>query len=140
MYKQKLTLILTGSIILVFCLAGCINEGEIIPYTNDEKEIENIIQSYASALNNENWSDAKSYCVLNSYAYQMIELYEFAVDFQNIESFTFRIDNIKDINIDGNYAQADVHIISSLGSWHENIYLQKIGDIWKIYNNEYLYY
>jgi hypothetical protein len=70
----------------------------------------------------------------------MVDLYELYVVNNNVEAFTYKIDKIRDIEIDDNYAQADIHIVSTLGSWHEDIYLQKVSGIWKIYNNSYAWY
>jgi hypothetical protein len=40
----------------------------------------------------------------------------------------------------GNYAQAYIHIVSTVGSWYEDIYSQKVSGVWKIYNNSYAWY
>ena len=136
--KKKCFLLVLFLIMAVF-LSGCSGGGTVIPNT-DEVKVKSAIQNYAFALNNQNWNEAKSYCVYNSFAYQMVDLYELHVVNNNVEAFTYKIDKIKDIEIDDIYAQADIHIVSTLGSWHEDIYLQKVSGIWKIYNNSYAWY
>lgn len=125
-------------LIFSFFMSSC-NTSSILP-SNEETEIISVINNYAEALNNQNWNGAKSYCVYNSFSYQMVDLYEIYVVDNNVEAFVYKIDKIKDIDIDNSYAQADIHIVSTLGSWHEDIYLQKVNGIWKIYNNSYAWY
>ena len=136
--KRKYFLLILFLVLAMF-LSGCGSSGIVTP-TTDEVKVKSVIQNYAFALNNQNWNEAKSYCVYNSFAYQMVDLYEIYVVNNNVEAFTYKIDNIKDIEIDDIYAQADIHIVSTLGSWHEDIYLQKVSGIWKIYNNSYAWY
>ncbi len=123
-------------LILAIFLSSC---GGITPDTNEAK-VKGVIQNYGIALNNENWNKAKSYCVYNSNAYFMVEVYEFYVDYSNVGSWTFKIDKIKNIEVNGDYAQADIHIVSTVGSWNEDIYLEKVSSVWKIYNNSYVWY
>jgi len=125
-------------LMLAMFLVGC-GSGIVTPAT-DEAQVKGFIQNYASAMNNQDWNKAKSYCVYNSWAYLVVESYEYLVDYYGFEVFTFKVDKIRDIEIDDNYAQADIHIVSTLGSWHEDIYLQKVSGIWKIYNNSYAWY
>ena len=136
--KREYFLVILFLILAIF-LSGCGVSGIVTPAT-DEAKIKSIIQNYAFALNDQNWNEAKSYCVYNSIAYQMVEVYEFYIANYNVEAFVYKIDKIKDIEIDDNYVQAYIHIVSTLGSWYENIYLQKVSDIWKIYNNSYAIY
>jgi len=128
--KRKYFLVVLFLILAIF-LSGC---GMVTPAI-DKIKIKATIQNYAFALNNQDWDRAKSYCVYSSDAYFMVETYEFYVNYYNVESFAFKIDEIRDIEINGNYAQAYIHTVATIGSWNEYIGLQKVNNIWKIYFN-----
>ena len=116
-------------ILAIFLLSGC----DILTPDIDKTEIKGVIQNYASAMNNQDWDKAKSYCVYQSWAYLYIEEYEWAIDYYGIEIFAFKIDNIRDIEVEGNYGQANIHIRDTFLVRWELAYLQKINGIWKIY-------
>ena len=126
--KRKYFLIILFLILAIF-LTGC----DILTPDVDKIEIKGVIQNYASAMNNQDWDKAKSYCVYQSWAYLYIEGYEWAIDYYGIEIFAFKIDNIRDIEVEGNYGQANIHIRDTFLVRWELAYLQKINGIWKIY-------
>jgi len=117
---------------LVLVLIGC---SDIVTPDSDEAKIKGVIQNYASALNNQDWNKAKSYCIYNSSAYWTVESYKLLVDYWEIGVFTFRVDIIRDIEVEGNYGQADIHIVDSLLVRWEYIYLQKVDGVWRMYNS-----
>ncbi len=129
--KRKYFLVILFLILVIF-LNGC---GGVVTPDTDEAKVKEVIQNYALAMNNQDWNKAKSYCVYNSWAYWMVESYEFLVDYYGFEIFTFKVDIIRDIEVEGNYAQADIHIVDSILVRWELTYLQKVGGVWKIYNS-----
>jgi len=131
MKSKILVSVLTISLVLILAifLSGC----DILTPDIDKIEIKGVIQNYALAMNNQDWDKAKSYCVYNSWAYFYIEEYEWFIDCYEIEIFAFKIDNIRDIEVEGNYGQANIHIRDAVFVRWELAYLQKIDGIWKIY-------
>ncbi|MBA7582014.1 hypothetical protein ES708_23933 [subsurface metagenome] len=129
--KRKGFLVVLFLILAIF-LSGC---GGVVTPDTDEAKVKGVIQNYASAMNNQDWDKAKGYCVYNSWAYWMVESYEFLVDYYEFEIFTFKVDIIRDIEVEGDYAQADIHIVDSILVRWELTYLQKVGGVWKIYNS-----
>lgn len=126
--KKKYFLVILFLILAIF-LSGC----DILTPDVDKIEIKGVIQNYASAMNDQDWDKAKSSCVYNSHAYFYIEEYEWLIDYYGIEIFAFKIDNIRDIEVEGNYGQANIHIRDTVFVRWELAYLQKIDGIWKIY-------
>ncbi len=139
MNKKHLYLIVF--IIYFVVLSGC--NGAITPAT-DEAKIKSVIQNYGLALNDQNWSKAKSYCVYGSEAYYQVCVKEDLVNalsmYCNIITLTYFVDIIS-VDITGNYAQVYIHttsLITACGyaedfDLYEYGYLQKIGTDWKIY-------
>ena len=64
--KRKCLLILTILVLAIF-LSGC--SGGIVTPSTDEAKIESVIEEYFMAINNQNWSKAKNYCVYGSDIY-----------------------------------------------------------------------
>jgi len=128
-------------LMLAMFLVGCSGGGIVTP-ANDEAKIRSVINEYFLALNDQNWSKAKSYCVYGSDVYEFTCALE-AGDalYQNIPVVTiiFSVD-ILDVSISGTYATAyssvstvtttDYGSYSDSGLW--NIYLQKVDNNWKI--------
>ena len=141
--KKKYSLLVL-SLILAMFLSGCV-VGVIIPAT-DEIKIKNIIQEYFSAISEQNWNKAKSYCVYGSEIYyETCSLEQHINDLisqHGVITITFVIEifDISIYNID--YAEAyitgtsnisyDSTSDNSTGNGH--IYLQKISNTWKIYD------
>jgi len=126
-------LVISLVLILAIFLSGC----EIITPGTDKAKIKDTLQNYASAMNNQDWDEAKSYCIYDSWAWWMVDTIEYFADYYEV--FAYKIDRIQDIEVEGNYGQATIYIISTLGAWWEYIYLQKINSIWKLYSS-YAYF
>ena len=133
--KKKYFLVILFLILAIF-LNGC---GGLVTPDTEEAKVKNTIQNYALAMSNQDWNRAKSYCIYNSYAYFMVEAIEYLADYYGVGVFTYKIGKIRDIEVDGDYAQANIHIVSTIGVWNEYIYLQKINSVWKIYTS-YAYF
>jgi uncharacterized protein YceK len=134
-------LFLVAFIILAVFLSGC--NGVITP-ASDEAKIKSVIYEYFLALNDQNWSKAKSYCVYGSDRYYATCVLEDAINalYQSYGSVTITIFvTISDVSVSGSYATAygngTMVIIagyySESGSASATYYLQKVGNSWKIY-------
>jgi len=140
--KIKYILILTILVLTIF-LSGCY--GGIVTPATDEAKIKSVIQQYALALNDQNWSEAKSYCVYGSDAYYSVCVKEDVVQalyqYCSIVTLTYYIDIIN-VYINGNYADAYINCQSFLTACgyaenyntNQTAYLQKIGNDWKFYD------
>lgn len=131
-------------LILVVFLSGC---GSGIP---DEVEIENIINSYFSALSECNMSRAKILCVTGSDAYlETVELESFLYSLYDIggscDTITVNASaDISGVAVIGDNAQANLYAymeISACGFYRYGeddrfCTLQKIGDSWRLYSFE----
>ena len=146
-------LIVSLIIILALLVSGCEtiipddNNGVIIPVTDEEK-VEDVVSDYISALSNEDWSKAKSLCLIGSDMYnETSELQAIieALDFYYSWNWTIlTIDSF----VDGNYAEVyfdaiviaviEEHIEEGLKS-DVTCFLQKVGNDWKIYRSENLW-
>ena len=62
--KRKLFLVVLVLILVIF-LVGCSGGGIVTPAT-DEAKVKSVIQDYYLAINDQNWSKVKSYCVYGS--------------------------------------------------------------------------
>lgn len=140
MGKKILFLVLI--IFWVLTLLSC--NGEII---TDESKVRNVIEEYFSAINNQNWDEAKSYCIYGSDVYyETCDLEEYIDDliFQyEMVDFTLNVD-IFDISIyNSNYARAyiDGTLTISYDSTSNDsteagyLYLERINNNWKIYDS-----
>jgi len=134
-------LFLVAFMILAVFLSGC--NGVITPAT-DEAKVKSVIHEYFLAINDQNWSKAKSYCVYGSDRYYATCVLEDAINalYQSYGSVTITIFvTISDVSVSGSYATAygngTMVIIagyySESGSASATYYLQKVGNSWKIY-------
>jgi len=124
-------------------LVGCSGAGIITP-ASDETAIKCVIQEYFLAINDQNWSKAKGYCVYGSDRYYATCVLEDAINtlyqYANTVTITIFI-NISNVSVNGSYASAYINgngvITADYYSESENAtgyyYLQKVGNIWKIY-------
>jgi len=123
-------------LVLVMFLVGC---GGVATPATDEAKIKSAINEYFLAINDQNWSKAKSYCVYGSDIYydtcQVEDLANTAYLYCNQVTVNL-FANILDVSISGNYAQAycDVsYLITACGdsesdSGYVYYHLQKIGN------------
>ncbi|MBU4361942.1 hypothetical protein KJ813_04690 [bacterium] len=130
-------------LILVMFLVGCGSSGIVTP-ANDEAKIKSVINEYYLALNDQNWSKAKGYCIYGSDIYYAICQMEDLANTIHTYCNTITINavvKIYDVSISGNYSQAYcyyTYLITYCG-YYENdnkyIYydLQKVGNSWKLY-------
>lgn len=136
--------ILLSMLITVF--AGCAGT----TLSPNEIKITNAINGYFQAISDQDWDGARSYCVYESTAYNDVndikELwYHDSEETEEID-IEFIVEDIDTIIITGEYAEAQVYINARIlynGEISvENpgeilfVYLQKIGDSWKLYNIE----
>lgn len=139
--KRKCTSILILLILAIF-LTGCTG-GVVTPLT-DEQKIKNVIQEYYLALNDQNWSKAKSYCIYESDKYYKTCVIEDVINtlylYCNIVTINTYV-SISDVSIYGNYSDAYCYVyvtISACGYFESDsgygyLYLQKVGNSWKLY-------
>ena len=140
--KKKYFLVVLLLILVIF-LSSCSGGGIITPAT-DEAAIKSVIQEYFLAINDQNWSKAKSYCVYGSDRYYATDVLEDAINaldqsYGNATIIVFV--TISDVTVNGSYATAygngTMVIIagyySESGSASATYYLQKVGNSWKIY-------
>jgi uncharacterized protein YceK len=138
--KRK-SLFLIVFIILAVFLSGC--NGVITPAT-DEAKIKSVIYEYFLALNDQNWSKAKSYCVYGSDQYYAVcqaeDLFNTAYLLCNQVTINFVV-NIIDVSISGSYSQVHSYVsylVTYCGYYEADegdsyLELQKVGNSWKLY-------
>ena len=140
--KRKFFIVVLVLILAVF-LVGCAGGGIVTPAT-DETKIKSVINEYFLALNDQNWSKAKGYCIYGSDRYYAVCQMEDSVNTLYLYCSIVTINivvNILDVSISGNYGQAYCYvsdIVSACGyfdsdSGYVYLYLQKVGNTWKIY-------
>ena len=140
--KRKLFLVVLVLILAIF-LSGCAGGGIVTPAT-DEAKIKSVIYEYFLALNDQNWSKAKSYCVYGSDQYYAVcqaeDLVNTAYLLCNQVTINFVV-NIIDVSISGSYSQVYSHVsylITYCGYYETDevdsyLELQKVGNSWKLY-------
>jgi len=140
--KSKYFLVVLFLILAMF-LAGCGSSGIVTPAT-DEAKIKSVINEYFLAMNDQNWSKAKGYCVYGSDRYYAVCQFEDLVNtlylYCNIITINAGV-NILDVSIYGNYGQAfcSVSVLITYCGYYESdstsgyYYLQKVGNSWKLY-------
>jgi len=139
--RRKSFLIVLVLILAIF-LIGC--NGVVTPVT-DEAKIKSVINELWLAINDQNWSKAKSYCIYGSEAYYGVCYLEDLFDTANLycDNVTiFAYVNILNVSIYGSYSKVYVYIsavISGCGSsagdsFYSYHHLQKVGNSWKIYS------
>jgi len=141
--KRKYFLIILLLVLSIF-ISGC-SDGGIATPANDEAKIKGVLYDYCLALNDQNWSKAKSYCIYGSDSYYNVCVKEDAVQvlyqYCNVVSLTYYIDIIN-VNVNGNYADAYINVQSVVTACgyaenyniNQTAYLQKIGTNWKLYD------
>ena len=139
--KVKHFLIIILLVSLIFAV-GC--SGGVVTPATDEAKIKSVINEYFLAINAQNWSKAKSYCVYGSEKYytvcQMEDLFNTLYLYCNIITINAYAD-IQNVSIDGNYSQAYCYInllITACGYYESDsgyVYynLQKVSNSWKLY-------
>jgi len=140
--KRKNILLLSILILAIF-LTGCSTGGVVTPAT-DEAKVKSVIQDYFLAINDQNWSKAKNFCVYGSDRYYATCVLEDAVNalYQYVSTVTITcFVTISDVTITGSYASADINLTmyATAGGYSESesasgyYYLQKVSNSWKIY-------
>jgi len=128
--KKKLLVIFV--LLIAFFITGC-----TVPSTytgSDEAKIESVIKQFFSALNNQNWSKAKSCCVYGSDAYEAICEFENDVNYLEKICGYVKINtyvNVDNISISGNYAYVicDARTDSLGVYYHDFLITQKRGNV-----------
>ena len=136
--KRKCTLILTFLIMAIF-LSGC--TGGIVTPATDEQKVKSVINEYFLAINDKNWSKAKSCCVYESDRYYATCYLEDAINAISSIATVTCYATISNVSTYGNYADAyiNLYLVVNVGGYIEDFsgaayyYLQKVGNSWKIY-------
>jgi len=128
-------------LILAIFLSGC--SGGVVTPATDEAKVKSVINEYLLALNDQNWSKAKGYCVYGSDRYyavcQMEDLFNTLYLYCNIVTINAVV-KIYDVSIYGNYSQAycyTTYLVTACGYYeaddkYTTYYLQKVGNSWKL--------
>ena len=139
--KRKCFFVILFLVLAIF-LSGC--GGIVTPPGPDEAAVKSVINEYYLALNDQNWSEAKNYCIYNSDKYyktcQIEDAVNMGYQYCNIVTINAIVD-IQNVSINGNYGQVycDLSILISYCGYFESdnlsgtLYLQKIGNSWKLY-------
>jgi len=139
--KSKI-LVVVLVMFLVLALVGC--GGGIVTPATDEAKVKSVINEYFLAINDQNWSKAKSCCVYGSDRYyatcQMEDLVNTLYSYCNIITINVYAD-VLNVSIYGNYSEAYCYfsgLITACGYYESDsgygyYYLQKVGNNWKIY-------
>ena len=139
-------LVITISVILFF-LSGC--AGGVTTPSNDEIKVKNSINEYFLALNDQNWSKAKSYCTFGS------EQYNDTTQLENtVKNYCFSYDDcrvviamnptILDTWFNGPYfccvycnmndfSAFDGDYLNNTQSYIIYYHLEKVGNEWKLF-------
>jgi len=140
---KRISILLLSILILAIFLTGCSGGGVVTPAT-DEAKIKIAINECFLALNDQNWSKAKGYCVYGSNWYyavcQMEDLVNTIHTFCNTVTINAVV-NVLDVFINGSYAQAYCYasyLTTYCGDYEADegyayLNLQKIGNSWKLY-------
>jgi len=139
--KRKIILLLSILILAIF-LTGC--AGGVVTPATDEAKVKSVIQNYYLAINDQNWSKVKSYCIYGSEQYYKVSVMEDAVNTLQQYYGTVTITcfaNISNVSVNGNYASAyiNVTVVITAGYNYDSesdsgyLYLQKVGNSWKLY-------
>lgn len=138
--KRRYFLVVLFLVLAIF-LAGC--SGAVTPAT-DQAKIKGVINEYCLAINDQDWSKAKSYCVYGSEEYYKVCYMEDMINtlylYCDLITINFYID-ILNVSIYGNYSEVYGYltvVVSACGQFDSNSgyfwqYLQKIGNSWKLY-------
>ena len=138
---KKIYFLLILFLVFAIFLVGC---GGVVTPATDEAKIKSVVNEYCLAINDQDWSKAKSYCVYGSEEYyevcyieDMINTYHLYCD---IITINFYID-IYNVYIYGDYSEVYGYltlVMSACGQFDSDSgyfwqYLQKVGNTWKIY-------
>jgi hypothetical protein len=137
--KRKCFLVVLVLILAIF-LSGC---GILLPAT-DEAKIKSVINEYCLALNNQDWSKAKSCCVYGSNTYNSVCEMEADINDAYLSCDVITINlviDIQNVSINGNYATVSAYtslLETGCGGYYAEegegeFWLQKVGNSWKIY-------
>ncbi len=138
--KKKYYFIVLFLVLAIF-LSGC---GGVVTPATDEAKVKSVIYEYFLAMNDQNWSKAKGYCVYGSDRYYAVCQFEDLVNtlylYCNIITINASVD-ILDVSIYGNYSQAfcSVSVLITYCGYYESdstsgyYDLQKVGNSWKLY-------
>lgn len=144
--KRKCLLLLTLLVLSIF-LSGC--SGGIVTPSTDEAKIKSVINEYFSALNEQDWDKAKSYCVVDSIWDDFVSYLETGIN-ENIND-TYILEYSLSINsfyfITGCTCPPLAIVFGELlislainGKVHENleeiITFQKINNNWQLFSDE----
>ena len=140
--KRKYFLLILFLVLAMF-LVGCSGGSGVTPAT-DEAAVKSVIHEYFLAINNQNWSKAKSYCVYDSEAYYDTCDLEgiintFIDQYASVVTITCFI-TISNVSVYDSYANAycsgSITITADYYSESDNasgyLYLRKVGNDWKI--------
>ena len=135
--KRKCFLVGLILVIAMF-LSGC-GSGIV----TDEVKVKSVIQEYFLAINDQNWSKAKSCCVYDSEAYYGTQVLEKAIndlyEYSNTVVIACYV-TISDVSVNGSYASAYIDLATYIDtnsnydseSFSGYCYLQKVSNTWKI--------
>jgi len=123
-------------LLLAIFLSSC---GIVLPVT-DEVKIKSVINEFCLALNNQDWSTAKSLCVYGSTVYKTVCDIEDLILYCNDITINVEMD-IKNVSINGNDATVFGYasfLTTGCGLYEtiegdSTLSLQKVGNSWKIY-------
>ena len=139
--KRKTFFVVLFLILAIF-LSGC---GGVVTPATDEAKIKSVINEYCLAINDQDWSKAKSYCVYGSEEYYKVCYIEDMIDtyhlYCDLVTTNFYID-IYNVYIYGDYSEVYGYltlVMSACGQFDSDSgyfwqYLQKVGNTWKIYS------
>ena len=141
--KSLKLFILSLFITTLVIFSGC---GGTAP-SNNETKITDVIHGFFQALSDQEWDTAKSYCVYGSTAYNDVNdiKEQWYLNFGEIEGvdIDYIVENIDTTISNGKYAKVGVYVNGILlynGEIVEEnpgetliLYLQKIGNDWKLY-------
>jgi len=111
--KRKGFLLLSILILAIF-LTGC--TGGVVTPATDEAKVKSVIQDYYLAINDQNWSKVKSYCIYGSDQYYKVSVMEDAVNTLQQYYGTVTITcfaNISNVSVNGNYASKNEQVLES---------------------------
>lgn len=130
-------------IAVIVILSGCVDTN----LSTNEIQITNCIYEFFQALSDQNWIQAKSYCVNDSAAFEDVNDIEtqWLSNFEGIDGIdiNYIVKSIESVSISGKYSEAYVHvngiilynseIIENNPEEILHIYLQKVSITWKLY-------
>lgn len=120
---------------VLFIITGCTP-------SSDEAQIESVVKGYTSAISNQNWNKARSYCLEGSIYYDTIDQFEDLFNQPGATGFSIEY-NVTISNISINNSHATVNgaystvvsagSLSQSDSGNATMSLQKVNGSWKLY-------